>query len=158
MGTAVAAISAILTDFAAGMCAWNLCSSAPCLGTGVRFLLIACLRCEQFQVFRLPEHRVVDPIPAAGVVEEDPLFEWTGVHLAILAEMNGGLREPVRLPAGVQAVHVGFVFVRADVRVEEWRVYEGKERTQKEDQGKHRGIPNSAHLPAFSPASQGPFE
>src|SRR5437016_14082988 len=70
MGTAVAAISAILTDFAAGMCAWNLCSSAPCLGTGVRFLLIACLRCEQFQVFRLPEHRVVDPIPAAGVVEE----------------------------------------------------------------------------------------
>src|SRR5438046_10379586 len=92
------------------------------------------------------------------MVEEDPLFEWAGVHLAILAEMNGRLRKAVGLSASVQAVHIGFVFVGADMGVKEWRVYEGKERTQKEDQGKHRGIPNYAHLPEFSPASQGPFE
>ena len=92
------------------------------------------------------------------MVEEDPLFEWAGVHLAILAEMDGRLRKAVGLSAGVQAVHIGFVFVGADVGVKEWRVYEGKERSQKEDQGKHRGIPNSVHLPGFSPASQGPFK
>src|SRR5437016_13172991 len=91
-------------------------------------------RSEKLQIFCLPAHRIVDAIPAARMVEEDPFFGCARVHLAILAKMNGGLREAVRLSAGVQAVHVGFVFVRADVRVEEWRVYEAKKRSQKEDQ------------------------
>src|SRR6266576_3101186 len=92
------------------------------------------------------------------MVEEVPLFEWARVHLAIFAEMNGRLRKAVGLSARVQAVQIGFVFIGADMGFKVWRVYEGKERTQKEDQGKHRGIPNYAHLPEFSPASQGPFE
>ena len=103
---------------------------------------------QKLQVFCLPAHRVVDAIPAAKMVEEDPLLDCARVHLAVLAEMNGSLREAVRLSAGVQAVHVGLVFVRADVRVKEWRVYEVKKRTQKEDQRKHVSpIPRTCQCP-----------
>src|SRR5712692_5428723 len=108
---------------------WLLLIS-PLLGRSqAPLVLVIRLRSEELQVFRLPAHRIVDAIPAAGMVEEDPLFDWSRIHLAILAEMNGGLREAIGLAAGVQAVHVGFMFVAANVRVKERRVHKCKQRT-----------------------------
>jgi hypothetical protein len=49
------------------------------------------------------------PIAAAGVVEKDPFSERAGAHLAIFTDMNGSLREAVRLARGIQSIHIGFV-------------------------------------------------
>src|SRR6266705_3926014 len=68
--------------------------------------------CLAGQVLRLPPHGGQDAVPAAGVIEEDPLLDRAGTHLAVLAEVNGRLRETVRLPAGVDAIHVRFGFLR----------------------------------------------
>src|SRR5437879_1177094 len=61
------------------------------------------------KVLPLPLHGVVNAVPAAGMVEEDDLLDRAGAHLAVLAEVDGGLREAVGLAAGVDAVHVGLV-------------------------------------------------
>src|SRR5690349_10802090 len=100
----------------------------------------------------------MDAVPATGMIEEDPFFDLAGIHLAVLAEMDGSLREAVGLPASVQAVHVGLVFVRADVRVKEWRVDEATKRTHKENKGKHSRIADPAQFPALSPSSESAFE
>jgi len=106
------------------------------------------LRSEKLQVFSLPAHRIVDAVPSAGVVEENPLFDSPGIHLAILAEMNGALRESVGLTAGVQAVHIGFVFVGANVGVKKRRIHKSKNRPHEEHQREHRRIADSAYLPS----------
>src|SRR6266403_1214224 len=100
----------------------------------------------------------MDAIPAAGMVEENPFFDWPGIHLAIFAEMDSTLREAVGLPAGIQAIHVGFVFVRPDMRVEEWCVREATKRTHKKNERKHGCIADSAYFPAFSPPAEGPVK
>src|SRR5438046_7101413 len=64
---------------------------------------------EEAEIFCLPRHRVVDTVPPARMVEEDPFFEWAGAHLAIFAEVNRALREAVGLARGVESVHIGFV-------------------------------------------------
>src|SRR5260370_39778679 len=102
-GMAVAAISAILTDFAAGR--WPRHSTLAEMGSILRlagsFALMVRLRCENLQVLGFPAHRVADAVPSAGVVEENPLFDRPTTHLSILAQANGGLREAVRPAAGV---------------------------------------------------------
>src|SRR5437016_6278333 len=72
------------------------------------------LRVESRQVLCLPLHRCMDPISSTRMIEEKPLLDRTGTHLAILPQMNGRLCEAIRLPARVEAVHVGFEFLRAD--------------------------------------------
>src|SRR5258706_5587789 len=122
-----------------------------------RSALMLRLRSERLQVFSLPAHRIVDAVPSAGVVEENPLFDSPGIHLAILAEMNGALRESVGLTAGVQAVHIGFVFVGANVGVKKRRIHKSKNRPHEEHQREHRRIADSAYLPSFTPAGKGGF-
>jgi len=56
-----------------------------------------------------------------------------------------------------RSVHIGFVFVRADVRVKEWRAYEGRERTQKEDQWK-TPCPQFRAPASVLPSERGAFE
>ncbi|HEY6386465.1 MAG TPA: hypothetical protein VIX91_12365 [Candidatus Acidoferrum sp.] len=58
--------------------------------------------------------------------------------------------ESIWLPAGVQPVHVRFIFVRADVRVDKKRVHESKHRTEKQNQRQYCRVPNAADLPAFA--------
>src|SRR6476661_4510121 len=53
-------------------------------------------------LFQFPAHRHGDPRAAARVVIEDDLFEPAGVELPVLAQLQGRLGEPVRLPARVQ--------------------------------------------------------
>src|SRR5713101_8686160 len=69
---------------------------------------------EQFQILRLPAHRGINAIPSAGVVKENPLLHLPGIHFAVFAEMDCSLGKAVGLPARVQSVHVGFVFLSAD--------------------------------------------
>ncbi len=52
------------------------------------------------------------------MVEENVLFDRTGMHLAILAQVNRSLRKTIRPAAGVQPVHVGFVLGGSDARVQ----------------------------------------
>src|SRR5580658_1699151 len=87
---------------------------------------------EQGQVLRLPAHGSPNAIPPAWVVEENPFLDGAGAHLPIFAQMDRRSCEPVRLTAGVQPVHVRFVLVRTDMRIEKRRVHESKHRTQKQ--------------------------
>jgi hypothetical protein len=47
---------------------------------------------EQLQILRLPPHCPMNTVIPARVVEEDPFLKRPGVHLAIFAQVDGGLR------------------------------------------------------------------
>src|ERR1700690_2124847 len=113
---------------------------------------------EQLQILLLPGHRVMDSVVTAGMVEEDVLLHRTGMHLAILAQMNRGLRETIGLAAGIQSEHVGFVLGSASVSIEQRRGDESYDRDQQNDQRQHRRVPDAADLPPLSPALQAPPE
>ena len=66
---------------------------------------------EKLQIFCVPAHGGVDAVAPARVVEEDLLLYPPRIHLAILPQVDRGLRKAVGLAAGIQAVLVGFVFV-----------------------------------------------
>src|ERR1017187_4787403 len=74
---------------------------------------------EQLQILLLPSHRVIDSVVTAGMVEEDVLFHRARMHLAILAQMDGTLRETIGLAAGIQAEHVRFMLRDPTVSVEQ---------------------------------------
>src|SRR5438270_359418 len=65
------------------------------------------------EVRRLPAHRGEDARASARMVEEDPLLERTGVKLAVFAQEQIGFGFAIRLPGGVQAVHVSLELLRA---------------------------------------------
>src|SRR6185436_1497095 len=116
------------------------------------------LSVEQRQILRFPLHGCMNPIPAAGVIEEDPLLDRAGAHLAVLAEVDGRLREAVGLARGVQAVHVGLRFLHAHRRVQDRRQYEEEDRREQHDQRQHGGVADAADLPAVAPAPQRPLQ
>src|SRR6266478_7389177 len=115
-------------------------------------------RNEELQVFSLPEHRCTDAIAAARMVEEDPFFQRSRAHFAVFTEMNRGLREAIRLAAGVQAIHVRFEFIRASVGVEESSRHKAEKGAHQENQREHRRVADSANLPLCSPPAEGPIQ
>src|SRR5205085_2011833 len=110
------------------------------------------------QVLALPSHRREDAISSARVIEEDPLLDATGTHLAVFAEVNGRLRGAVGLARGVQAIHVGFALLRADDRVGHGRENKEEERTDESDERKDGRVADAVHSPFRSPTRQRPIE
>src|ERR1700733_8408312 len=100
----------------------------------------------------------MDAMAATGMIEENPFFHRAGAHLAVFAEVNCGLREAVGLAAGVDAVHVGFVFVGSRLGVLDGREDKAKNREDQQYQGKYSDIADAAYLPFLSPPFQRPLE
>src|ERR1700735_18285 len=100
----------------------------------------------------------MDAMAAAGMMEENPFFDWAGAHFAVYAEVDGGLSEAVWLAAGVDAVHVGFVLVGSRLRGLDRCEDETENREDEKYWRQHGGIANAANLPFFSPAFQRPIE
>src|ERR1700691_5940737 len=115
-------------------------------------------RCKEFQIFRLPLHGVVDAVATAGMIEENPFFDGAGAHLAIFAQVDGSLREAVRLAAGIDAVHVGFMLFGSRLRVLDRREDETENREDQQYEREHCNIADASNLPFFSPAFQRPVE
>src|SRR5262245_45702893 len=63
-------------------------------------------RAREIEVLPLPGHRIVNAVATARVVIEEPLLQRTRAHLAVLAQVNGGLSEPVGLATGIEAEQV----------------------------------------------------
>src|SRR5882762_2590243 len=82
---------------------------------------------EQLHILSLPAHRGVDAIASAGVIEKNPLLDWARIHLAVFAQMDRSLGKAIGLPARVQAIHVGFVFLSACKGVRDGRGDETKD-------------------------------
>ena len=92
------------------------------------------------------------------MIEKNPLFDGAGIHFAIFAEMDRRLGKAVGLPAGVQSVHVGFVFLRAGVRVHDGCDDGAKDREEQQCEGKNGGVTDSPNLPLLAPALERPSE
>src|SRR5882762_4190847 len=75
-------------------------------------------RSEEAEVLALPDHGGVDAVVAAGMIEEDPFFSRAWAHLAVFAEVDGGLGEAIWLAGGVKAEHVGFFLPGACLSVQ----------------------------------------
>ena len=90
--------------------------------------------------------------------QEDKLLEFAGAHLAVLAEVNGGLGEAVGLAAGVEAEHVRFFFLDAGLRVQDRREHEEQDAGLQHDQGQDGRIADVVNLPAVAPAPQRPLQ
>src|SRR5713101_7820831 len=116
------------------------------------------LLCHQLQVLRLPLHGIVNPVAAAGMIEEYPLLHWARTHLAIFAQMNRTLGETIRLPAGIEPVHVGLVLLRPNKSIDHRRQHKDEDQPHEYDQWKHRSIADAANLPPLSPLCQRPVE
>src|ERR1039458_7027993 len=81
-----------------------------------------------------------------------------GMHLAILAQMDRGLRETIGKAAGIQSIHVGFVLRSANVSVKQRRGDESYDGDQQNDQRQHGRVADAADLPPLSPAMQAPSQ
>src|SRR6202023_3780861 len=92
------------------------------------------------------------------MTEKDPLLDGPGIHLSIFAEVYNGLREPIGLPARVEAVYVGLVLLSTNVRVQDRRQHKQENRAEQKHEREDRGIADAPNLPASTPASQRPFE
>src|SRR5215467_1743221 len=113
---------------------------------------------EQSEIFRFPAHGIGDTVATAWVIEKYPFFYRSRTHLSVLAEMDRSLGEAIGLAAGVQAVHVGFVFLSAGKCVVNRGPRKGQDRDQQHCQWQYRWISNITDLPPAAPACQRPVE
>jgi hypothetical protein len=81
------------------------------------------------------------------MVKEDALLPRGGIELSVLCQFQRGLGEAVGLTRGVQAEHVGFVLVRPDDRVDDWKRGESVHRKDEDQQRETCGIANPLHTP-----------
>src|SRR5664279_2996114 len=110
------------------------------------------LTSEQFQILSLPAHRGVNAIASAGVIEKDPFLDGTRIHLAVFAKMDRPLGQAIGLPARVQTVHVGFVFLRAREGVHDRSEGETKDGDQQHHKRKNGRVAHASDLPLLAPA------
>src|SRR5689334_9968225 len=84
------------------------------LRTGLAYGSAVSLKVSPLPILRFPLHRHQDAVPAAGMIEEDPLLQGTRRHLPVLAQEQGRLREAVGLARRVDAEEIRLRLVGAD--------------------------------------------
>ena len=110
------------------------------------------------QVLGLPDHRAMDAIPPAGMVEEQEFLDRAGMHLAVFGQLHGRLGKTVGLACGIQAERVGLGFHAVGDGVGHRRHEEHEDGEQCREQWQPGHVADTAQSPAFAPAAFGPPE
>src|ERR1700760_4182415 len=92
------------------------------------------------------------------MIKENPLFHGARAHFSILTQMNSGLRKAVGLAAGIETVHISFIFAGARLGVLNGREHEEKRGGDEEDQRENGDVGDPIDVPLRAPTRERPVQ